>query len=116
MAVTFETVRQVALSLDHVEEGTSYGTAAFKVRGSLFARQHQDGHSLVLRMGFEDREELIAGDPDTYYITDHYLNYPYVLVRMERVHPDAVRDLLRGAWRAAASSPRKTVRRRGTRK
>jgi hypothetical protein len=34
-------VRQMALSLDKVEEGTSYGTVAFRVNGALFARQHQ---------------------------------------------------------------------------
>jgi hypothetical protein len=37
--------------------------------------------------------------PDKFYITDHYLNYPWVLVRMARVTPDELRDLLTGAWR-----------------
>ncbi len=106
--VTFETVRQFASALDKAEESTSYGTPAFKVRGNLFVRLHQDGESLVVRTSFEEREELMAADPSVYYITDHYLNYEWVLVRMSRVHPDALRDLLRGAWRSAASvKPRK---------
>jgi hypothetical protein len=106
--VTFETVRQLARTLDKAEETTSYGTPAFKVRGNLFVRLHQDGESLVVRTSFEEREELMAADPDVYYITDHYLNYEWVLVRMSRVHPDALRDLLRGAWRSATSEkPRK---------
>jgi len=107
--VTFETIRQIARTLDKAEETTSYGTPAFKVRGNLFVRLHQDGESLVVRTSLEEREELMAADSDTYYITDHYLNYEWVLVRMSRVHPDALRDLLRGAWRSAASEkPRKT--------
>jgi hypothetical protein len=101
--VTFETVRQFSRALDKAEESTSYGTPAFKVRGNLFVRLHQDGESLVVRTSFEEREELMAADSDVYYITDHYLNYEWVLVRMSRVHPDALRDLLRGAWRSAAS-------------
>jgi hypothetical protein len=106
--VTFETVREFARALDKAEESTSYGTAAFKVGGNLFVRLHQDGESLVVRTSFEEREELMAADSDTYYITDHYLNYQWVLVRMSRVHPDALRDLLRGAWRSAATEkPRK---------
>ena len=112
-AVTFETVRKIALALDDVEESTSYATPAFKVRGALVARLHQDGCSLVVRMGFEERAELMAADPETYYITDHYLNYPWVLVRLSRAHPDALRDLLGGARRlAAAEKPRKPGRRR----
>ena len=116
MAVTFEMVRQMALSLDKVEEGTSYGTPAFRVAGNLFLRLHQDMESLVVGMDLDDRAELMAADPETYYITDHYLNYQWVLVRMARVHRDALRDLLRGAWRAAARRPQRAARRRRTRK
>lgn len=90
------------MSLGNVEEGTSYGTAAFKVGGKLLARLKEDGDSLVVGTTFEEREEMMAAEPETYYITDHYLNYPWVLVRMSRVHPDAMRDLLRGAWRLAS--------------
>jgi hypothetical protein len=106
MPITFDTIRQMALSLDNVEESTSYGTPAFKVGGALFARLREDIDSLVVRMDFDQREELMAADPETYFITDHYLNYKWVLVRLSRVHPDAMRDLLRIAWKSAASSKR----------
>ena len=110
--VTFDTVRQISLSLDHVEEGTSYGPAAFKVRGELFVRLHQDLEStIVVRTDFEQREELLAADPETYFITDHYRNYEWVLVRLSRVHPAALQDLLRMAHRLAASSKRRSSRR-----
>ncbi|MGB7620962.1 MAG: MmcQ/YjbR family DNA-binding protein [Terriglobia bacterium] len=104
--VTFDTVRQMALSMEDVEEGTSYRTPAFKVRGTLFARLREDPDSLVIRMEIDRREEMMAADPDTYYITDHYLNYPWMLVRLSRVHPDALRELLRMAWRFAAPKKR----------
>jgi hypothetical protein len=55
---------------------------------------------------------MMAENPDTYYITDHYLNYPYVLVRLSKVHPDALRDLLRGAHRSAAAETRRGAARR----
>jgi hypothetical protein len=113
MGVTFEAVRKIALSLENAEEGTSYGTAAFKVRGALFLRLKEDGESLVVRADFEQRDALIAEDPETYYITDHYLKYPWVLVRLSRIHPDAMRDLIRMAWRSAASAA--TTKRRASR-
>ena len=100
----------MARSLTDVEESTSYGTPAFKVGGALFARLHQEGDALVVRTDFEQRAELMAADPETYYTTDHYLNYEWVLVRLSRVDDDAIRDLLRMAWRSAAKqkpSPRR---------
>jgi hypothetical protein len=74
-------------------------------------RMHQDGESLVVRTDFEQREELMAADPETYYITDHYLNYEWILIRLSRVHPDALRDLIQRAWRLASTSKRRSSRR-----
>src|SRR5437588_11288817 len=100
--VTFGTVRQIAQTLPGAEESTSYRTPAFKVKGKLFARLHQDGESLVIVVDFEEREEMMSAAPDEFYITDHYLNYPWMLVRMSKVWPDELRDLLIGSWRRAA--------------
>jgi hypothetical protein len=57
--VRFETVRQRALALPGVEEGTSYGTPAFKVRGKLFVRLHQSGDSLVVRIDENERAQSL---------------------------------------------------------
>jgi hypothetical protein len=101
--LTFDTVRQIARTLPGAEEGTSYGTPAFKVKGKLFARQHQDGESLVVGVDFEEREEMMSAAPEKFYITDHYLNYPWMLVRMSKVNKDELRDLLIGSWRRVAA-------------
>jgi hypothetical protein len=106
MGMTFKEVRKMALALDGVEESTSYGTAAFKVRGKLIARLKEDGESLVVGTTFEEREEMMRAEPETYYITDHYLKYPWVLVRLSKVHPEAMPDLLKGAVRLAGRSKR----------
>jgi len=111
--VTFEQVRKMALALPDVEEGTSYGTAAFKTAGKLLARLKEDGDSLVVATTFEERDEMIDAEPGTYYITDHYLKYPWVLVRLSRVSPDALRDLLNRALRLAQKNTRAPKRRRG---
>src|SRR2546421_3738648 len=101
--VTFETVRQIAQTLPGAEESTSYGTPAFKVKGKLFARFHQGGEALVVSVDFEQREEMMNTSPEKFYITDHYLKYPWVLVRMSSVTPDELRDLLVGSWRRATT-------------
>ena len=100
--VTFETVRQIAHTLPGAQESTSYGTPAFKVKGKLFARLHQDGESLVVGVDFDERAEMMSADPEKFYITDHYLNYPWMLVRLSKVRSDQLRDLLIASWRRAA--------------
>jgi hypothetical protein len=109
MAVKFDKVRQIALALEGVEEGSSYGTPGFKVKGVLFLRLHQDLDALVARVDLERREEMIATDPETYFITDHYLNYPWILVRLARIRSDALPDLIQMAWREARASKRRGV-------
>jgi hypothetical protein len=107
--MTFEAVRKIAMGMEGVEETTSYGTPAFKLSGKMIARLRDDLGALVVHMTIEDRDALIAEDPETYFITDHYLEYPYILVKLARVDSDAMRDLLRGACKLAASA-------RGTRR
>jgi hypothetical protein len=111
--VTYDTIRLLARSMPDVEESTSYGTPALKVKRQLFIRLHQDLDKIVLRMPFDRREELMAEEPETYFITDHYRDYPWILVSLAKVQPDALRDLLNVAYRTALQNigrPRKKRR------
>jgi hypothetical protein len=111
--VSFDTVREIGLTLPGVEEGTTYGSPALKVRGKMFAcmaiHKSAEPGSLAIRINFDQRDELMAADPNTYYLTDHYVNYPCVLVRLTRVRSDALRDLLLMAWRFVSSSGKRRV-------
>jgi hypothetical protein len=97
---TYDDVRKAALKLPNVEEGTSYGTAALKVKGKLMIRLSEEGDVIVLKMPFDLRTELMEGDPETYFITDHYADYEWILVRLGRLAPAALPDLLRTAYRS----------------
>ena len=92
----FETVCELARELPGAEESTSYGTPAFKVKGKLFARFHQDGESLVVSVDFDEREEMMKADPEKFYITDHYRNYPWILVRLSKARPDELARFVAG--------------------
>ena len=100
---TFEEIREVALGLPGVVDGTSYGTAAVKVGGKLFARLHQSLECVVLRTELLDREILIQSAPDAFFITDHYRDYPWILLRFGVVEKSALPDLIERAWRLVAS-------------
>ena len=116
--VTFGTVWNLGLKLPEVEKTTMYGGSALKVRGRMFACQavnkSAEPNSLALFVDFDQRDSLIAEDPDTYYVTAHYVNYPCVLVRLSRVQADTLRDLLNAAWRFEISKakPKPKLRRR----
>jgi hypothetical protein len=99
---TFEQARLAAHALPGVEDSTSYGTPALKVRGKLLARLHQSGECLVLRADLLDREILLQSDSRVFFITDHYRDYPWVLVRFASVDPNALPDLIERAWRLVA--------------
>jgi hypothetical protein len=100
--VTFQTFAAVGRKLPEVEISTSYGTPALKVRGKLLARLHQDGDAVVLRTTLLDRQILMQADPESFFITEHYQNYPLVLVRLATVQRSALPDLLERAWREVA--------------
>jgi hypothetical protein len=95
--------------LPEVQEGTSYRTAALKVRGKALCRLRTDPDALVVRvLDVADAEALVRGEPDVFFTTPHYDGYPYVLVRLEAVGQEQLRELLEDAWRLLA--PRTLVR------
>jgi hypothetical protein len=106
--LTFATVRKLGLALPDVEEGTTYGTPALKVGGKMFAciASHKSAEpgTLVVRIPFNQRDEMIATEPGIYYLEDHYVGYPCVLVRLARIGEDALRDLLLTGWRFVSAS------------
>jgi len=116
--IDFDTVRNIGLALAGVEEGTAYGFPALKVHGKLLAcvpaNPSAEPGSIVVRVDFDDRAELLAAAPDVYYITDHYADYSAVLVRLSRVNPGVLRDLLGMAHKfvTASAEPHSPSRRR----
>ena len=123
--INFDTVRNIGLALPGVEESTAYGLPALKIQGKLLAgvpaNRSAEPTSLVVRVNFDDRAELLAADPDVYYVTDHYVGYSAVLVRLSRVSPGVLRDLLGMAYKfvtrnAVSRSPARKRRKLGPRK
>jgi hypothetical protein len=117
-ASRFKLVEAIGRTLPDVEVTTTWGMPTLKVRGRMFAciasHKSAEPDTLVVMMDIADRDALIADDPETYYLKEHYIGYPCVLVRLSRVHPDALRDLVVGAHRytSAKARPKRPARRR----
>ena len=102
--MTFAELRKLALDWPEVKEGTSYGTPALKVRKKMLARLKEDGDSLVMPgVPTDEREMLVESRPKVFYFTDHYRDYPMVLIRLSKASRTIVEPLLRRRWRTLAS-------------
>ena len=100
---TWDDVVAIGTRLQGVEVGTWYGTAGLKVGGKGFCRLRTDPDALVIRvLDLGDRTALLQQDPDVFFITPHYDDAPYVLVRLERASRDVLAELIEDAWRIRA--------------
>lgn len=96
-------VRRVALSLPATTEKLSYGMPGFRVKDRLFARIREEGELLVVWVAdLDEKDVLLAADPEKFTTTPHYDGHPMVLVRMAAVDEDELRELLTDAWRVRA--------------
>ena len=107
----FSLVESIGRTLPGVDVTTTWGKPTLKVGGRMFAciasHKSAEPETLVVMMDFTDRDALVEEDPDTYYLKEHYVGYPCVLVRLSRVHPDALRDLVVGAHRYISAKRRR---------
>ncbi len=110
--VTFDLIREMAMELPGVEEGTSYGTRALRLKGKFMARLKEDGESVVFRVGFDERDLLMQTRPAVFYITDHYLGYPAVLLRLSAATRQEAADIIEMSWQFVA--PKRLRAARGT--
>lgn len=106
---TEDDVRRLALALPFTVEWPSYGTPGFRVRDRLFTRLHEEPGVLVLwRPSVEDRDALIAADPEKFFTSPHYRGHPSVLLRLAAVDEAELAELLGEAWEVRAPRRRST--------
>ena len=100
---TWEDVVAIGSRFPGLEPSTSYGTPSLKVRGKFVCRLRTNPDALVIRVvDMGEREALLQGEPEAFFSTPHYDGYPAVLVRLERVDPIELAELIEDAWRLQA--------------
>ena len=102
LLAAFEKVRRAAKGLPAIEEGTSYGTPALRVRGKFFTRIWEDGGTLVVKVDLDSQDSMLRLQPEIFYPTDHYRGYPVILVRLSKIRAAQLRELLADSWRFVA--------------
>ncbi|HYM33917.1 MAG TPA: MmcQ/YjbR family DNA-binding protein [Steroidobacteraceae bacterium] len=99
---------KLILAYPGTEKSISYGTPSVKVKGKILSRLRSEAEgALAIFCDFIDREILLQADPEVFFITDHYKNYPMILLRLDKIRVDALPELVERAWRMRA--PKKLV-------
>lgn len=107
-AGVFGRVRRFGLALPNVEEGTSFGSPALKVGGTMFAciptNKQAEPDSIVFRLSFTERDLRLSFAPTCYYLKPHYEGYTCVLARVKLLDDDALKELLETSWQFVQST------------
>lgn len=111
--MTFEKVRQTALKLPDVEEGSAYGFRSFRVKKKMFLCFREDLGAVLVRATFDQRDAMIEEDPETFFTTDHHRPYPWVLARVTKLRAPVLTGLLQTAWKYAVAEKKPGFRRKG---
>ncbi len=96
-----DAVRKLILVLPGVEEYSCYRTPGFRVNKKFISRLREDGETLVVRI--DERDKWMKKNPSVYFITEHYRDYPAVLVNLSKVETKELETLLLTAWKSRAN-------------
>jgi hypothetical protein len=101
-------VREIAKKLPNVEEGTTFGFPAFKVKKKLFAwfpqKAEVEPGTLGVKVSMLERDFRVQHEPKLFYFTPHYKDYPCVLVRVDKMSDKALQELLESGYEFTMSS------------
>ena len=113
---TYDDARRFALALPEVEEGTTYGNVALKVKGKLFAWQRPlrkrdreelgdaapDGDVFAVRVEHEVAKRAVLESEPAAFTTAHFEGHPSVLLELGRIGAEELEELVVDAWLCAA--------------
>jgi hypothetical protein len=102
MAVDWATLKRIFLALPAVREGVTHGTPSFYLGKTFFGRLQEGGTTFALKMDRDDRDMLIAVEPDVFFTNEHFRGYAYVLVRLPATDAERLAPLVEKSWRQTA--------------
>ncbi|MEU0278686.1 MmcQ/YjbR family DNA-binding protein [Streptomyces sp. NPDC088147] len=98
-----EEVRRIALSLPQTVEKEAWSMPTFRVAGKMFVTVPDDQTSFAVRCPRYERTELIAAEPEKFWVPPHEASSAWVRVRLSALEDlDELRDILVDSWKQAA--------------
>ena len=95
----WRTVRRIAGSFPEVDADIE-GRPVWRVKGKAFAwrARDRDGGGLAVRVDRDEKQLILDGNPDVYYVTPHYNGYPGVIIHVSAIGKDELFERLEDAW------------------
>jgi hypothetical protein len=115
----WEDVRRIAMSMPESEERLSRERLQWRVGGKLFVWERPLRPKEVQELGdaapegpvlgarvehLIAKEALLADQPELFFTTSHFTGHPSVLVRLDRISPEDLEEVITEAWFARAPS------------
>ncbi|MZE78823.1 MmcQ/YjbR family DNA-binding protein [Streptomyces xinghaiensis] len=98
-----EDVRRIALSLPETVEKEAWSMPTFRVAGKMFVTVPDDETSFAVRCPRHERTELIAAEPEKFWVPPHEAGSAWVRVRLAALEDlGELRDILVDSWQQAA--------------
>lgn len=102
---------KIALSLPGSEERLWFNKPAVFIHDQFLTKVHDKEEAMVLPIGsMEMRDMMLEAEPRLFYITDHYKNFPYVLVRLSALDKKTLKEMLVGRAAQLADKPRRKAK------
>lgn len=106
----FEPVRQIALQFPDSSDSLShYDTPSVKIKKNLLARLHENGEFIAIRTDFQSRDYFLEHYPETFFITPHYVDYPYICMDIHSYSLEALKAVLETGYQAIIKKKEKKV-------
>jgi len=100
--VSGDDARTLALGLPEVEERETWSHPTFRVRDKMFMTMDSEGTSVTVKASKEAQAALVGSEPETFSVPAYVGQHGWVAVRLDRVDPEELAELIDEAWRMTA--------------
>ena len=88
---------KIALAIPGTVEVLWFRKPAVFLHDQFLTKVHDKEEAMTLRVSsMEMRDMMLEAEPELFYITDHYRNFPFVLARLSALTPKTLKEILAG--------------------
>jgi len=99
--MTYHEFAALAIELPEVSERVGKRDVDLMRGDRHIGRLREKGRAYAIRLPWDHCDRLLAEDPATFFLNDHYQGYPYVLAWLDKLDEATARRLLQASWEAA---------------
>ena len=104
---------KIALAIPGTTEVLWFRKPAVFLHDQFLTKVHDKEEAMTLRVSsMEMRDMMLEAEPELFYITDHYRNFPFILARLSALTPRTLKEILVGRAAQLAQNADKTAKKK----